>query len=222
VRRPGFRENAVVGFEVDVVKKGSYLGDKPGDLRIRIMPTSYKEGTLQTVDEKARKRSRPSPVAVQDLRLLQPIIRDLVRDLRVKFTFETYAPPRCSFAMRGYELEGVTKEVDLLDVDHRNLDRGGGNFFDNEEALLDMTRWWLDSPTMRTQLEYANVNKRLPLMMLRAGAIWVPPSRALYERYVKGVKLDFGEKGGVRTASFEEVGYRPKEGDQPEPKPASP
>lgn len=218
IRHPDYRNGTEVGFEIDVVKRGSYLGDVPGELRLRIMPTSVKEGTVTAVEEKARKHPRTAPARLQQLRRLQPVIRDLVRDLKVKFTFESYAPVRCSFAMRGFELEGTIKEVDLLDIDHRNLDRRGANFFANEEALLDLMRWRLDSPTIRAELKNANVNKTLPILMSRAGAIWFKPSRALYDRHVKNVKLDFGAEGGLRTVGFDEVGYRSLYKEQPKDK----
>ncbi len=218
VRQPEYGKNTVVGFEVDVVKKASYLGDRPGELRLRIMPLSAMEGGVRTVDEQVKKHPRPAPATLQPLRRLQPIVRDLVRGLKVKFTVETYSPIRCSQAMRGFELEGSIKEVDLIDISDKNLDRRGVNFFSNEEAVLDFMRWWLDSSTMRAELKNANVNKTLPILQLRSGAIWFKPSQTLYDRYVKDVKMDFGvEGGGIRTVSFKDVGYQAEAPKQTSP-----
>ena len=215
IRHPEYRKNTVVGFEIDAVKKGSYLGDKAGELRLRVLPLDALKDASQAVNEQAAEWAESSPVDLQRLRQLQPILSDLLEGLKIKFTVEAYAPIRCSFAMRGFELEGAIKEVDLMDLDAQNLDRRAGAFFANEEVLLDLLRWRLDTPNLRAQLKDANVNKTLPLLLARAGAIWFPASRPLYERYLKDVKLEFGEgHGGSRCASFEEVGYRPKDGQK--------
>lgn len=220
-----YKENTVIAFAIDAVKKGSYLGDKAGDLRLRIMPVAALEGGEKEVNEQPAEHAAATPAELQRLRRLQPIFCDLLQGFKMKFTFESYAPIRCSFAMRGFELEGAIKEVDLIDIDDRNLDSQGGAFFENEEVMLDLARWRLDTPVLRRQLANANVNKALPILMPRAGAIWFQPSRPLYDRYLKDVSLDFGsgESGSdIRKAAFEEVGYKPVQEKKTEPADAAP
>jgi hypothetical protein len=102
--------------------------------------------------------------------------------------------------------------MDLLDISDENLDRYGDLLFENEETMLDLLRWDLGSKTFAANLKGWEMNRMLPVLLRRAGAIWFKPSRPLYDRYVKGVPLDFsGGAGKTRTATFEEVGYR-KEG----------
>ena len=131
---------------------------------------------------------------------------DMLKGMKFTFTFESYAPIRTSFPWRGFALEGKNRQYSLIDISDKDLDTAGSPFLENEEVMLDLLQWKIDTDTLRENLKGWQFNSTLPILAEQGGAVWFKPSRPLYDKYIKGVELEI--KGKKGTASFEEVGYR--------------
>jgi len=80
----------------------------------------------------------PTPAELQVLRDLRPVFRDLLRGLKLRLTFETYAPLKRFYRFRGWR--SAPKSYDLIDVSDQNLDKDGFDFLGNEEVMVDLLR----------------------------------------------------------------------------------
>ncbi|MDD4888423.1 MAG: hypothetical protein PHU85_00705 [Phycisphaerae bacterium] len=147
----------------------------------------------------------PSPREVQMVRELRPVFGDLLKQFRLKVTFESYAPVlKASFGWRG--ASSATKKVDLVDfAPDQNNDKYGFPWLDNEEIMLDMLRGRLNSPVVWDHLGGWTNNPTLPVMHGR-GVVYFRPSMPLFKRFFEGKTLFHHGKGNV-PAKFEEIGY---------------
>ena len=179
-------------------------------------PAKAKVEPSPKTDEKNPPKG-PSPAELQMLRHLQPVVRDLLEGIRLKFTVETYAS--VYGAWMGPPVRNAqanTHEWDLIDVSDKDLDAYGANFLENEEVMLELERRQLDGPNTRQHLGGMFGNLTLPLFYIAGGPWWSPPvmwfrpSRPLFDRLFAGKTLEFGERaGGARPAKFEEIGWQP-------------
>ena len=180
-------------------------------------PAKAKVEPPPKIDEKNPPKG-PSPGELQVFRHLQPVVRDLLEGLCLKFTVESYAsaydhwqgPP-----VRNRQAN--THEWDLVSVSDKDLDAFGANFLENEEVMLELEQGLLGGPNMRQHLGGMFGNLTLPLFYITEGGywwrppvFWFRPSRPLFDKLFAGKTLDFGAgNGGKRPAKFEEIGWQP-------------
>jgi hypothetical protein len=162
-------------------------------------------------DEKAEVKG-PTPADLQILRHLQPVLRDMLAGIRLKFTVESYAPVT-AFGLRNGR--SGTKEFDLIDFSDSNLDAYGVNFLENEEVMLEMAQMKLNGPNIQEQLKGFYDNLTLPVFYVTSqwggiSPIWFRPSRHYFDKYFQGKTVHFGHRDSdKRPAKFEEIGWPP-------------
>ncbi len=164
----------------------------------------------------------PSPQQLQVLRDLQPMFRDMLRDFKLRLTFECYAPISATgFGWRDHRAN--TNIVDLIHVTDHDLDVYGSNFFENEEIMLDLLRGQYGSPNVVETVRHFQDNKTVPLHLPFGSAhrwwhpndgIFFRPSRELFDRHFRGKKLDYSRWRASPPdkhvpASFENIGFHP-------------
>lgn len=137
----------------------------------------------------------PPPSEQQVYREIAPLVRDLVKGLRLRFTFESYAPVRSGLGVRG---AGSTA-IDLIDISDENMDQAAAPFWANEEVMLEVARGDFWGPNIARNVQGYSRNFTLPLFtplgsphMWHLGGqnIWFPPSRQLFDKHFAGRKLD--------------------------------
>ena len=179
-------------------------------------PAKAKVEPSPKIDEKNPPKG-PSPAEFQMLRHLQPVVRDLLEGIRLKFTVESYAS--IYGAWMGPPVRNAqanTHEWDLIDVSDKDLDAYGANFLENEEVMLELEQRQLRGPNILQNLRGMFENLTLPLFYSGdtgwgfPPVMWFRPSRPLFDKFFAGKTLDFGERnGGQRPAKFEEIGWQP-------------
>ena len=159
----------------------------------------------------------PTPADVQRFRDVQHIFRDMLKDFKVRFTFESYAPiAHTGFGWRGHKAR--VNFVDLIYFTDQDLDRWGGRFLENEEVMLELIQLDLGGPNITNSVyEFVN-NPSVPVFhpwgsrhrrWRQNDQIFFRPSRALFDKYFKGKQLHY--RWGPRTtlpAKFESIGWQ--------------
>lgn len=191
--------------EMTIVKKGSYMGDFPGEICLTFLPAS-ESNLSRTSEEEKNKTPRATPGEIQAYRNMIPVFSDILKGFQFRMTFECYAPIKTGFVWRGFAAEGHRKTMDLIHVTHKDLDISGSRFIENEEVMLNFLRWNIQPDKIRSYFRGWQHNTTLPILADQSGAIWFRPSKPLFDKYLKGVTLEF--KNGKRPASFDEVGYK--------------
>lgn len=154
---------------------------------------------------------KASPADAQVYRHLQPIFQDMMKGLRLKFTFEGYGPVVVRRA--GQRDRGTRPHSGhLIDFSWDDRDRSGRDFLSNEEVMIELLQMHLNGPNIRQNCGYSG---SVPLFRFYAGApeFMFRPSRYYFDKYFKGKTLDFG-RGGKRTADPEKDVYRPSTVDR--------
>ena len=153
----------------------------------------------------------PTPLDLQMLRHMQPVIRDMLDGLRLRFTIESYAVMYAGWGAPGVRNgSSNTHEIDIIDISDKNLDAYGANILENEEVMLELQQLQFDGPNLRHHQEGYIGNLTLPLLLGRAQPAIFKPSRYFYDKLYTGKSIDYGPHGGgSRPASFEEIGWKP-------------
>lgn len=162
----------------------------------------------------------PTPLELQKIRQVQPIFKDMMKGMKVKLTFESYAPLRqVNFGYRGRRSGDY--HCDWINFSSENFDKYGIKFLDNEEVLLELLRGEAGGKNIIEHVAGFANNRTVPVFLgygsrhgrVRGERISFPPSQTLFDRHFDGKMLTFVfEKGPNRTrpASFEEIGEREK------------
>jgi hypothetical protein len=221
-------------------KSSAYANPKAGTVGIGI---SYpKRPVGEARPKKGQKPPRgPSPLDQQVYRELGPMFRDMLKDLHVRLTIESYAPVHSGLGVRGSR--AGAKEVDLLNFSDKNLDSWGGLFLKNEEIMLDLVRWELGSADIVKHVRGYAGNHTLPVyfpagskhMWWSGGnSVWFRPSKPIFDKWFAGKKLDYSQWRASPPskhvlATFKRIGYHPRKRDKdgaeeapehaPQPKP---
>jgi hypothetical protein len=163
----------------------------------------------------------PAPVSQQMLRYLQPIARDMLAGLKIRFTFESYSPLRFRQYFRYRNQQAGTHEFDLIDWSDKSLDQFSANLVDNEEVMLELVGGSFHSSNFIEATKEHGSNLTLAVFHPTGiPEIYFKPSRPLFDLYFAGKTLKFDERdGGQRPAKWEEVGYQGKD-DNPPAEPA--
>jgi len=222
---PGASKESVVQYKVEDVNKFLYVSpwfaylDFPANnaVEIKMYPlyksNPYRGGTAGSMavilklvkppkgdSKEAPQPKLPPPKDLQVLRELGPVARDMLKGLRLRFTFEAYAPVHSALGVRD---EGAgAMAIDLLDVSDTNLDNWGAPFLENEEVMLDLMRGDFGSANVVRHVQGYWANNTLPVFLPRgsrhmwwlgAETIWFAPSRPLFDKHFTGRKLDYAE-----------------------------
>lgn len=165
-------------------------------------------------------RKQPSPLELQKIRQVQPIFKEMMKGLKVKLTFKSYAPLRqVNFGYRGRR--SGDDHCDWINFSSDNFDKYGVNILENEEVLLELLRGKAGGKNIIEHVAGFANNRTVPVFLgygsrhgyISGERISFPPSKTLFDRHFAGKMLTFVfEKGPNRTrpASFEEVGEREK------------
>lgn len=177
-------------------------------------------------DPRDRKVKQVSPRDLQIYRELRPVFRDILRDFRLRLTFESYAPIRATgFGLRG-QRAGVN-HVDMIDFSDDDLDKHGGTFLGNEEVMIDLLQLKLGSANVVAHTSGFPSNLTVPLFLpwgsrhaawRGSSGIFFRPSRPLFDRHFKGKKLDYSRWRATPPdkrvpARFESIGHRKERGN---------
>lgn len=160
-----------------------------------------------------------SPRESQVYRDIAPVVKDMLKGFRVRFTFESYAPVHSGLGVRGGRASAPA--IDLIDVSDSNLDRWGGLFLENEEVMLEILRGDTRGPNVVQNVAGYDRNLTLPvftpfgspLMWFTGGDnIWFAPSKPLFDRHFAGKKLDYSAWADTPlekqpAADFEKIGW---------------
>lgn len=215
-----YAENNIVKIHMEPVYAGSWQGWRAGDIAVWLRPLSPPKRDTPP-KEGDPPRTGPSPLELQEIRRVQPIFKDMMDGLKVKLTFESYAPLRhVGFGYRGRR--SGDDHCDLIDFSSDDFDKYGINILDNEEVLLELLRGDTGGKNIcETVVGFAN-NRTVPVFLsfgssngryTSSDRICFPPSQELFDRHFEGKKLTFYfEKGPNRTrpATFKEIGERVK------------
>ena len=212
-----YPQNNIVKCRFEPLMKGRNYGGSAGQLAIAFRLLQPPKGEPRLRPDEAPPKG-PSPVELQALREIEPVFREMLKDFRIRFTFESYSPiAHTGFGWRGYK-ERV-RYVDLINFSDQDLDVYGGKFLENEEIMLDLIRWKLGSKNV-TDTTYAFMtNASVPVFLpwgaatsrwIQSDEIYIPPSRALFDKYFAGKEIDPSHWGpGPKVpARWEEIGWR--------------
>jgi hypothetical protein len=188
---------------------------RPGDIGIRFEPAGNGRKPPRT---KRRPKDGPpppgpTPKQLQLWRELQPVARDLMKGFKVHVVFECYARWHICGRYRPYKEDIRDFDVVRFDAD-REMDAHDYRFVENEEIMLGVLRGQLDSDLIQRHLAGWEDNKTLPRLFRRVD-VYFPPSRPLFDRYIKGrtvVCRRFGKKeNDYKTVlTFDQVGFKGK------------
>lgn len=165
-------------------------------------------------------RKGPSPLELQKIRQVLPIFKEMMSGLKVKLTFESYAPLRqVNFGYRGRRSGDY--HCDWINFSSENFDKYGINILENEEVLLELLRGETGGKNIIEHVAGFANNRTVPVFLgygsrhgyISGERISFPPSQTLFDRHFAGKMLTFVyEKGPDRTrpATFKEVGEREK------------
>ncbi len=211
-----YAQNNSAKFHLYPITETSWVGSDAGDIAVALRPLNAPKST-QKPKEGEPLPPGPTPLDSQILRDLQPMLRDMLKDFKVRLTFESYAPIRYSqIGLRG---KGAgSSSVDFLNFSDKDLDRFGGNFLENEELMLDLSRADFGSKEIADHVRDWQHNLTLPVFQnwgsmfatYRTGdAVYFKPSQEIFKKYFEGKTLNFGERnGGKREAKFDEIGFK--------------
>ncbi|MCX7805948.1 MAG: hypothetical protein N3A38_12265, partial [Planctomycetota bacterium] len=138
-----YGENNVIACRLEPMYKNGSSGGEwwAGTVRGRFMLLKRPRGAEDGLDPKAPPPKGPAPVEEQIYRELGPVFRDILKDFRVRLTFESYCPLLPLGGSPGIRnLRAKTMEADIIDFSDENLDNWGGRFLENEEIMLELAR----------------------------------------------------------------------------------
>lgn len=213
-----YAENNLVKVNMEPVLVSNSSGRyRAGDITIWLRPASPPKRDIPPRDGEPSPKE-PTPLELQKIRQVQPIFKDLMKGLKIKFTFESYAPlRRVGFGYRGRR--SGDDHCDWINFSSENSDKYGINVLDNEEILLELLRGETGGKNLIEHVAGFASNRTVPVFLgygsrhgrVSGERICFPPSQMLFDRHFKGKMLTFVfEKGPNRTrpASFAEIGER--------------
>ena len=216
-----YPENNIVKMDVaPMLKSGNYAG-MAGDMKVVFRPVAKPKPEVR-LKEGEKPPPDATPLELQAVRDLQPLMRTLLKDFRLRLTFESYAPISATgFGLR--DRKAGTNKVDLIAITDRDLDRWGVRVWDNEEILLDILRGRFGSPIVVETVKEFQDNTTVPIFLPwgAANAPWrqgdeicFKSSRELFDKHFQGKLLDFDRwqstGKNIRPAAFGEVGWTPQ------------
>lgn len=161
----------------------------------------------------------PTPAELQVIRDLRPIFQDILKDFKLKLTFESYATIWATgFGHRG--ARAGTHRADLINFSDKDLDNFGSVFIENEEIMVDLLRWDVGSKNVCEHVKNFTNNLTLPIFLPRGSPnawygvgseVLFAPSRPMFDKHFAGKKLTFvydRSPNRTRDASWDEIGWK--------------
>jgi len=198
---------------VPVYQSSSYL--RTGVLGIRFTPQDLDAAQPRAPQGKADTQPpprEPSPAELQIYRQLQPVIRDMLQGIKLKFTVECYAPVMVpQYTPLRNKMSG-TYRCDFIDFSDRDLDANSSRFLDNEEIVLELAQMNFNGPNIRRHLQGYGDNLTLPLFHADAPALYhMPPSKFYFDKFFAGKNIGYyNDPKTQKPAVFEEIGFKRK------------
>ena len=204
-----YEKHNTISFQLFPITESTWYGRQAGQMAVAVKLTTNPPHPPQRKEGEPPPPG-PTPASQQIFRDLEPVIRDLMKDFRLKLTFESYAPLRFRQYYRYRGMQAATRTFDLLDFSWTNLDSLGGKFIENEEIMLELVRGNLGGRNLNEHVKDCGSNLTLPVF--HSGGvpeIYFRPSRALFDKHFTGKDLFFDEKKTQkRQANFEQDGYK--------------
>ena len=202
---PGGEKRSVIAFDMFPVLADHWAGRRGGQMAVTVEPL----GKAPRTSGKEDRPKGPSPRQLQILRDLRPVFRDIMKDFRLKLTFESYAPLRFRQYYRYRGRQAGTKEFDLLDFSDADLDGYGYSFLDNEEVMLELLRGQIDGPNLLQHVREHGTNLTLPVFHpTGVPEIYFAPSRKLFDTHLAGKTITPDpRRGKPRKADFRIDGW---------------
>ncbi len=220
---PDFADNSMVKFKMEpLYKSHPYTGGRAGEMCVSLnhLKTPVEE---TRPPENAPPPPGPTPLANQIYRDLAPLFRDMLKDVQIRVTLESYAPIEASgLPLRNRRAQPTS--IDLINFSDKDMDSIGGAVLSNEEVMLDLAHMRFSSPTIAALVKDSENNQTLPAFTpLGSRFMWFTgshtvsfkPSRALFDKYFAGKMLDYAEWQPSPPekhvlAKFEEIGLQQK------------
>lgn len=216
-----YPENNVIQAKLyPLYKSNPYANGKAGEMAISFKYLKNPKGEAPLPKDQPPPPG-PSPSELQVYRELGPVFKDMLRDFKVRFTLEAYAPIlRSGLGVRGQS--AGSKEIDLINFTDRDLDNFGSSILDNEEVMLDLVRMDVGSEDICNNVKNFVSNTTLPVFMPHGskhmwwtGGSEIPfkPSKPLFDKHFAGKKLDYSEWQAQPPekhvdAVFEKIGWK--------------
>lgn len=200
-----------ITFQLFPIYQSTWYGRHAGQMAVAVKLTTTPPRPPQRKEGEPPPPG-PSPANLQIYRDLKPIFQDMMKDFRVKLTFESYAPLRFRQYYRYRGMGAGTRTFDLIDFSSSNLDNFGGNFLDNEEVMLELLRGEMGGHNIVEHVKESGTNTTLPVFHTGGvPEIYFRPSRPLFDKNFTGKELIFDEKKEQkRNAEWEKDGYKEK------------
>lgn len=217
-------------------KSNPYGGGNAGEMQLNIK--TEKPGVGQKTIGKGEPLIKPPvPTVLQKYRNLQPIFKDLMKEFKVSVSFQCYASLYTGFGYR--DRSSKPRSCEIFSFSGADYDNTGGLLLDNDEIMQEILRqkFW-DFNFIRAAQDFPN-NMTVPVVT-DAGSpyagwrgtsgvgIFFRPSKALFQKYFEGKKLDYDQwqssGKNIQDAVFEKIGFDPekdtmKSSQQVAPKP---
>lgn len=215
-----YSDNNLIRIEmVPLLKSRNYAGTA-GEMALAFRPVSRPKSEVKP-KEGEPPPAEPSPLELQALRDLQPVVRTILKDFKLRLTFDCYAP----ISVTGFgwrDRKAGTNVIDVLAVTDRDLDKWGVKILENEEIMLDLLRGRFGSLNIVETVKDFQDNPTVPVFLPWGSAhapwrqsdeICFKSSRELFDRHFQGKMLDFDRwqstGKNIRPARFDEVGWTP-------------
>jgi hypothetical protein len=117
--------------------------DRPGHMYVDFsMQRAFPAPAQKPAD---KKRAAPTPAGLQALRELAPVAKDLLKDSRIRITFEAYSPLwygtyKYPNVLTVPGTQSPTGKYYLINCSGTDLDALGKKILDNQEAMLELLR----------------------------------------------------------------------------------
>jgi len=178
-----------------------------GWMCVSFRPVGLPKPPAKPKDKPAPPMPGRSPLESQAFRDLRPVFRDLMKTMKIKIVFESYAPVLTTrFGWRN--ANAGTHKADLIDfaADH-NMDARSFPFLENEEVMVDLLRLDFGSNWLKNNVRGWQTNRTLPVLH-SGGGIFFRPSAHYFNKHFKGKMLKHHFKPAI-PAKFESIGWRP-------------
>jgi hypothetical protein len=203
----------------------------PGEMSL--MFVSEKKGLGQVLNKGESRLKPPSPQVLQKYRDLQPAFKILMKEFKISFVLECYAPiVRTAFGLRN--ASSSPKTCEILSFSGANYDFDGGLLLDNDEIMHEILRQnFGDLNITKTAGSFAQ-NNSTPVIP-DSGSAYSPrgmygigvvggfsfrPSKQMFQKYFVGKTIfkSWDNSRGTKLAEFDDIGYNPEKDFQKAPK----
>jgi len=133
--------------------------DQPGYMYVQFSMERTTSAPAPARKAQGRKVAAATPVDRQALRELIPVARDLLKDGRIRITFEAYGDLTCGtypyvYPLRAPGASSPTNKYPLISCSGRDLDAQGKRIVDNEEVMLELLRGDWAGANIRTHADW--------------------------------------------------------------------